>query len=187
MMAPLLDDIGHVKYFIGAQVDVSGLIEQGRGIESFRALLQYTGELNPDSLRQQMPLQPGSPKPLRLLKQLSQMFNRDEAEVVKQNARDSEPVIGDSTSLHSKNESVSSRNTKNHNDPNPSRRARRIIGGDLSDQDRITTHIADQLSTSPLNSSSRLSTAISNVPALPGPYKNVRPTSSSQQLLSIRA
>ena len=40
MCAPLFDDKGIVRYFIGAQVDVSGLVEEGRGIESFRALLQ---------------------------------------------------------------------------------------------------------------------------------------------------
>lgn len=175
MLAPLLDDLGNVKYFIGAQLNVSGLIEQGRGIESFRSLLQHTGDLIPDSLRQHPVPRPGSPKPLRLLKQLSQMFNRDEAEIVKQNARDSEPFTGDSISYHSRNESVSSRNTKGHNDPAPSRRTRRIIGGDLPDSDPMMTHIANQLSTNSLNSSNRLSTAISSVPALPGPYKHVRP------------
>lgn len=40
MCAPLFDDKGVVRYFIGAQVDVTGLIEKGQGIESFRALLQ---------------------------------------------------------------------------------------------------------------------------------------------------
>jgi hypothetical protein len=40
MSAPLYDDRGAVRYFIGAQIDVTGLIEEGMGIESFRALLQ---------------------------------------------------------------------------------------------------------------------------------------------------
>ena len=39
MCAPLHDNRGTVKYYIGAQVDVSGLINDGRGIESFERLL----------------------------------------------------------------------------------------------------------------------------------------------------
>jgi hypothetical protein len=40
MCAPLFDDKGKVRYFIGAQVDVTGLVENGAGVESFRAFLQ---------------------------------------------------------------------------------------------------------------------------------------------------
>lgn len=39
MCAPLYDNKGAVRYFIDAQVDVSGLIEAGRGLESFEKLL----------------------------------------------------------------------------------------------------------------------------------------------------
>ena len=39
MCAPLYDNRGVVRYFIGAQVDVSGLVEDGKGIESFEKLL----------------------------------------------------------------------------------------------------------------------------------------------------
>ena len=39
MCAPLHDNRGAVRYYIGAQVDVSGLIDDGRGIESFERLL----------------------------------------------------------------------------------------------------------------------------------------------------
>ena len=39
MCAPLHDNRGAVKYYIGAQVDVSGLVNDGRGIESFERLL----------------------------------------------------------------------------------------------------------------------------------------------------
>lgn len=38
MLAPLYDNKGHVRYFIGCQIDVSSLIEGGRGLESFRDL-----------------------------------------------------------------------------------------------------------------------------------------------------
>nr|POE71354.1 hypothetical protein CFP56_62449 [Quercus suber] len=40
MMAPLYDNKGHVRYFLGAQIDVSSLVEEGRGVESFSQLLQ---------------------------------------------------------------------------------------------------------------------------------------------------
>lgn len=39
MIAPLYDNKGAVRYFIGAQIDVNGLIEGGRGLDSFEKLL----------------------------------------------------------------------------------------------------------------------------------------------------
>ena len=39
MMAPLFDNCGQVRYFIGCQVDVSGLIEGGKGLDSLARLL----------------------------------------------------------------------------------------------------------------------------------------------------
>lgn len=39
MIAPLYDNKGTVRYFIGAQIDINGLLEQGRGLDSFSRLL----------------------------------------------------------------------------------------------------------------------------------------------------
>lgn len=39
MLAPMYDNKGAVRYFLGAQIDVSSLIEGGRGLESFAKLL----------------------------------------------------------------------------------------------------------------------------------------------------
>ncbi|KAK3670053.1 hypothetical protein LTR78_010084 [Recurvomyces mirabilis] len=39
MLAPLYDNKGQVRYFLGCQIDVSSLIENGRGLESFSGLL----------------------------------------------------------------------------------------------------------------------------------------------------
>ncbi|KAF2722856.1 hypothetical protein K431DRAFT_266029 [Polychaeton citri CBS 116435] len=39
MIAPLYDNKGAVRYFLGAQIDVSPLIEGGKGLESFSRLL----------------------------------------------------------------------------------------------------------------------------------------------------
>jgi hypothetical protein len=39
MVAPLCDSRGKVRYFIGAQVDVSGLVKECSGLESFKRLV----------------------------------------------------------------------------------------------------------------------------------------------------
>jgi PAS domain-containing protein len=39
MMAPLYDDQARIRYFIGCQIDVTHLIEGGRGLDSFQRLL----------------------------------------------------------------------------------------------------------------------------------------------------
>nr|POE47551.1 phototropin-2 [Quercus suber] len=44
MMAPLYDNKGQVRYFLGAQIDVSSLVEEGRGVESFSQLLRFGHE-----------------------------------------------------------------------------------------------------------------------------------------------
>lgn len=40
VIAPLYDSSGKVRFFLGAQVDVNGLFEDGRGLESLARLLQ---------------------------------------------------------------------------------------------------------------------------------------------------
>lgn len=39
LIAPLYDGKGIIRYFLGAQVDINGLIEEGRGLDSFARLL----------------------------------------------------------------------------------------------------------------------------------------------------
>lgn len=39
MVSPLFDNKGRVRYFIGCQIDVTNLLDQGRGIDSFQRLL----------------------------------------------------------------------------------------------------------------------------------------------------
>lgn len=39
MIAPLYDNRNTIRYFIGAQIDVNGLLEAGRGLDSFSNLL----------------------------------------------------------------------------------------------------------------------------------------------------
>jgi hypothetical protein len=48
MIAPLCDSRGTIRYFIGAQVDVSGLVKECSGLESLKRLviLEHTDETN---------------------------------------------------------------------------------------------------------------------------------------------
>jgi hypothetical protein len=39
MVSPLYDNKGCIRYFIGCQIDITNLIDQGRGIDSFQRLL----------------------------------------------------------------------------------------------------------------------------------------------------
>jgi hypothetical protein len=39
MMAPLLDSRGTLRYYIGAQIDVSGLVKDGTELEAFQRML----------------------------------------------------------------------------------------------------------------------------------------------------
>lgn len=79
MIAPLYDNRGTVRYFIGCQIDVSALIEGGRGLESFERLLQQDrtdsryGEFETKS-------------PPRALAELSQLLSSEESEIVRNNA-----------------------------------------------------------------------------------------------------
>lgn len=98
MVAPLYDDRGVVRYFIGAQVDVSGLVDEGRGVESFRSLL-----LKGDSSRLR-PMESSEYVPkahqqyskdqdaLVRLEELTTMFSKDEVEIANKNMRNSDTV-----------------------------------------------------------------------------------------------
>ena len=72
LIAPLYDNKGTVRYFLGAQIDVSSLIQGGRGMESFSQLLQkdraesrFGGRFDRD--------------PKKFLGDLGQMLNEDES------------------------------------------------------------------------------------------------------------
>lgn len=163
MMAPLMDDKGRVKYFIGCQVDVTGLVEEGRGVESFRSLLNANTEAPSHRLSRKPNglLKDTAPsKPLQVLKELSQMFSRDEAEVIKQNIRESD---------QSDTMSIRADSKYGYKDDEPVRQPRRIIGAELPDHDSGMAHISSQFSAGGFESA----TAYPNVPNLPGVYKHV--------------
>ncbi|RKF79958.1 hypothetical protein GcM1_198041 [Golovinomyces cichoracearum] len=49
MVSPLYDDKGVVRYYIGAQIDVTGLVLDGLGLDSFRGMLQKHRQQNSES------------------------------------------------------------------------------------------------------------------------------------------
>ncbi|KAI9670534.1 MAG: hypothetical protein M1831_005754 [Alyxoria varia] len=80
MIAPLYDNKGQVRYFIGAQIDISGLIEGGQGLDSFERLLSK------DRSNQRYG---GAPRkaPTGALAELSAMWNNEEVEIAKKYGR----------------------------------------------------------------------------------------------------
>ncbi|KAI5205360.1 hypothetical protein E4T39_03070 [Aureobasidium subglaciale] len=89
MIAPLYDNKGTVRYFVGAQIDVTNLIDGGKGLDSFEILLakdrieeRYRGR----SMR----------KPTQVLGELGQMMNDEELDAVnirpRSQSRDTAPT-----------------------------------------------------------------------------------------------
>lgn len=97
MIAPLHDNKGNVKYHIGAQVDASGLIEGGKGLDGFEKYLALE-RAKPDprgrsSARESIPakgrLSTKEAKKMALEKlgELSEMFDLEENAIVVQRSR----------------------------------------------------------------------------------------------------
>ena len=79
MTAPLYDNRGNVRYIIGAQVDVSGLIEDGRGLDSFERTLNDRSYDERDSADSADIL---NKKHLKRLGEFGQMLSLDESSVL---------------------------------------------------------------------------------------------------------
>ncbi|KAH8726786.1 hypothetical protein GQ44DRAFT_649836 [Phaeosphaeriaceae sp. PMI808] len=71
MMAPLLDSRGNLRYFIGAQVDVSGLVKDGSDLDAYQRLLR----------KQEHDEEPEDSKDE--FQELSEMFNHTELDTVR--------------------------------------------------------------------------------------------------------
>lgn len=80
-VSPLKDSRGEIRYYIGAQVDISHLLEAGRGLDSFRHLLDLDAaaleSANHPGLLMEQKLS------LSFLHDLSGFLNDDELDVVK--------------------------------------------------------------------------------------------------------
>ncbi|KAI9819931.1 MAG: hypothetical protein M1827_006501 [Pycnora praestabilis] len=117
MCAPLYDNKGAVRYYIGAQIDISGLIEDGRGLETFASLLAQDRRMGIGGSDTQS--ENGSRKPMKTLQELSQMFSHEESDVVRNNSRIVESTKGTPESSSRKPRST-----------------RRVLGNDVSDEEK---------------------------------------------------
>ena len=71
MIAPLLDSRGKLRYFIGAQIDVTGLVKDSTDLEAFRRMVdQEDGVAEKDQQKDEF-------------QALSEMFNNTELETVR--------------------------------------------------------------------------------------------------------
>ncbi|KEQ72272.1 hypothetical protein M436DRAFT_49208 [Aureobasidium namibiae CBS 147.97] len=152
LIAPLYDNKGSVRYFLGAQVDVSHLIEGGKGIESFEKLLandraeeRYRGRSNR--------------KPTQVLGELGQMMNDDELDAINTRQR---------SQSRSSTPATSSRN------PIPIRHGRKVFGMDDSSEHGLWPHPS-------LGPSGRLPGVYQNY-LLVRPYPSLRITFTSPAL-----
>jgi hypothetical protein len=80
MIAPLYDNKGQVRYFLGCQIDVSPLIEGGKGLDSFSRLLAQ------DRTESRFGGRPEK-DPKHVLGELGQMLNEEESNIVNNRAR----------------------------------------------------------------------------------------------------
>ncbi|GME25504.1 PAS domain-containing protein [Neofusicoccum parvum] len=81
LVAPLYDNKGNVRYFIGCQVDVTNLIEGGKGLESFQLLLDQ----DLGAHEQYENPQKGS---LKAIGGLGELLSSEEVDVLKHKSRD---------------------------------------------------------------------------------------------------
>lgn len=79
MTAPLCDSRGKVRYFIGAQIDVSGILKESVGFESLKKLERQDRGLPMDDGRDGNP----EKEPKDEFQELSEMFNLEELESVR--------------------------------------------------------------------------------------------------------
>jgi PAS domain S-box-containing protein len=94
MIAPLHDDKGNVKYHIGAQVDVTGLVEKCKGLEAFERYLVMQEIDKRDKEITRVPIKGEKQRlqksrTLAKLRDLSQMFDLEESAVVRSHSRSS--------------------------------------------------------------------------------------------------
>lgn len=155
LTAPLYDNRGSVRYFIGAQIDVSGLIDDGRGLDSFaQYLADRRSNRNPDSDQSDDTI---IHKPLKALSEFGHMLSLDESSVFQHHSR--------ASSMQDNASSISYRGNHNRQEQG-SRRMRRVLGND-DDDDEGKDKNAWALSSS--GPSGKLPGVYQNVPSHPHP------------------
>ena len=90
MIAPLYDNKGAVRYFLGCQIDVSSLIENGHGMESFAQLLAQDRAESRFGGR-------SARDPSSLLGELGSLLSEEEADRVGRRSRQASVDMGRTT------------------------------------------------------------------------------------------
>jgi len=96
LLAPMYDNKGEVRYYLGAQIDVSPLVEEGKGLDSFSKLLAQDRTNSRSHAN-------GTRDPMNLLSELGQMLSEPETDFVSSkmkrsnSASNSNPGSGHST------------------------------------------------------------------------------------------
>jgi PAS domain S-box-containing protein len=132
MIAPLEDEKGKVKYFLGAQVDVSRLVAGGWGLEGLEKLVQKR-EL--EEMRGRRIVKSSKDEALRKLRELSEMFDLEESAIVRSHSRSSSIDRGE----------IGSGATSARGSDRP-KQARRVFGDD-GEEDRSASGSDDGGST----------------------------------------
>ena len=163
MTAPLYDNRGNVRYIIGAQVDISGLIEDGRGLDSFERTLndRSRGEKDRDSADFG---DATSRKSLKKLNEFGQMLSVDESSILERSHSRSSSV---NDGIRSEKDSVRG-STRREREYGP-RQGRRMLGNEEEEQ-------PEGWAVSSSGPSGKL----------PGVYQNVSSLSAAQQTLVVR-
>lgn len=126
MTAPLYDNKGVVRYYIGAQVDISGLVEEGRGLDSFeRYLAESRRNRNSDQSSY------SNQKHMRVLSEFSQMLSADESSVFHGQGHSREGSVNESE--HGSSRSTRGMQQQGRRDPN-ARQRRRVLGSEDEDE-----------------------------------------------------
>ena len=150
LVAPLYDNRGAVRYFIGAQIDVTGLMENGRGIESFAKVLDESRQRHKQQLKGE--IERDTKSALQTLGDLGKMFSNEESAMIQSSSRPGS--VRDDASVTDSVAPV----VRGRRDPNI-RTARRVLGND-----DIEAEERAQWGLSSAGPSGRL----------PGVYQNVR-------------
>ncbi|KAI4198158.1 MAG: hypothetical protein LQ350_005445 [Teloschistes chrysophthalmus] len=121
MTAPLYDNKGVVKYYIGAQVDISGLVEEGRGLDSFERLL------NESRRKRNSGNEYGDQNHIRTLSEFGQLLSFEENSALRggDNGREGNVSREDNTEESERSHQQSSRRRDPHSRP-----PRRVLGHD---------------------------------------------------------
>ncbi|KAJ5964048.1 PAS-associated C-terminal [Penicillium vulpinum] len=93
--APLCDSQGRVKYFVGAQIDVSGLAMEGASMESFMELQNKHRDPDEESIAE-----PPEPEEKNEFRELSELFSPRELSIVQQHGGHLFQPVKNDTSPH---------------------------------------------------------------------------------------